>query len=157
MGVAGAGKTTVGQRLAAALGWPFEEGDRFHPAANVAKMRRGQPLNDRDRAPWLAALRQCIEQRQVAGESAVMACSALKQVYRAGLRGNDDAVRFVYLKADPALLRSRLRQRQGHFMGADLLESQWAALEEPQDAVTVSAHQDVEAIVAQILRSLGMT
>jgi gluconokinase len=143
MGVAGSGKTTVGQQLAANLGWRFVEGDDFHPAANVAKMARGQPLTDADRAPWLHALRREMVRSRDRGESLVVTCSALKASYRAILRGDDGAaVQFVYLKVDPAILRQRLQQRQGHFMPASLLASQLAELEEPEDAIVVSHHSD---------------
>jgi carbohydrate kinase (thermoresistant glucokinase family) len=106
MGVAGSGKTTVGQQLAANLGWRFVEGDDFHPAANVAKMAQGQPLTDADRAPWLQALRREMVRSRDRGESLVVTCSALKASYRAMLRGDDGAaVQFVYLKVDPAVLQ----------------------------------------------------
>jgi gluconokinase len=143
MGVAGAGKTTVGQQLAADLGWRFVEGDDFHPAANVAKMARGQPLTDGDRVPWLHALRREMVRSRDRGESLVVACSALKASYRAMLRGDDGAaVQFVYLKVDPVVLQRRLQQRQGHFMPASLLASQLATLEEPEDAIVVGHHSD---------------
>ena len=153
MGPAGVGKTTVGQCLAAQLHWVFVEGDAFHPAANIAKMRRGQPLTDSDRAPWLAALRVEMAHRHQAGQSAVVACSALKQQYRAQLQwGQSGPVQFVYLRATAALLRSRLTQRPGHFMAVTMLTSQLAALEAPTatDAWVVDAGQSVAAIVAQI-------
>lgn len=153
MGVAGAGKTTVGQQLAATLGWQFLEGDTFHPPENVAKMSQGVPLTDGDRAPWLTALRHEIEQIQTQGASAVIACSALKQRYREILQGNDkEIVKFVYLQGHPTQLRLRLAQRQGHFMKSTMLDSQLAILEVPQDAIVIDAdkHSSIEAVVKEI-------
>ncbi|MGH9488397.1 MAG: gluconokinase [Terriglobales bacterium] len=150
MGVAGAGKTTVGAALAAALGCEFLEGDRLHPAANVDKMRRGIPLTDADRAPWLEAIRQRLEAAAGAGRDLVVACSALKQGYREQLnRGLE--VRWIYLQGDPALLRRRLEQRQGHYMKANMLASQLADLEEPAQALRINAAEPAAAIVARIL------
>ena len=151
MGVAGAGKTTVGQKLAAYLGWRFVEGDDFHPAANVTKMTRGRPLTDADRAPWLQALRREVVRSRDRGESLVVTCSALKASYRATLRGDDGAaVQFVYLKVAPAVLQQRLQQRQGHFMPASLLASQLATLEEPEEAIVVEAQTAIADIVAAL-------
>src|SRR5579884_1235439 len=126
MGVSGAGKTTVGRALAAALGWPFVDADDLHPAANVEKMRRGQPLDDADRAPWLAAVASTIRSMR----DGVVACSALKRAYRDLLRVRDD-VRFVYLAVDEKVLAARLAARQGHYMPPSLLPSQLATLEPP--------------------------
>ena len=159
MGVAGSGKTTIGQQLAALLGWQFVEGDDFHPASNVAKMTQGQPLTDTDREPWLAALRQVIQQFQTRQASAVIACSALKQRYRQVLQGtHGDRVRFVYLQAQPATLRSRLAQRQNHFMKADMLASQLATLEIPDHAIVIDVDEpaSIDGIVAAICRKLGL-
>jgi len=111
MGVTGAGKTTVGQQLAAALGWTFVEGDAFHPSANVAKMHRGEPLDDADRAPWLRATRQRIDELVASAQSAVIACSALKRAYREVLARDRPEVTFVHLKASAALIAERLRHR----------------------------------------------
>jgi len=152
MGVAGAGKTTVGQRLANELGWPFYDADGYHPAENVAKMSNGEPLTDEDRLPWLERMRELIHDSLRRGESAVMACSALKASYRAILARDNPGVRFVYLKATPALIRQRLLDRPGHFMKAEMLESQFKALEEPADALVVGAAQPVERIL-EIIRS----
>ena|SRR5215471_6386529 len=156
MGVSGSGKTTIGQRLAAGLGWPFYDGDQFHPQANVAKMQQGIPLTDEDRWPWLQALRAqiatCIQQ----GVSAVLACSALKQVYRAYLLIDETQVKLVYLKGDYALIRERLAQRHGHFMPPELLASQFAALEEPEQGVIVDIAHPPETIVALIRQHLGV-
>lgn len=155
MGVAGAGKTTVGRLLAKDLGWPFLEADDFHPARNVDKMRRGEPLTDADREPWLASLRARIGRLVREGDSAVVACSALKQTYRDRLR-IDPAVRFVFLKGGAQLLRRRLEERRDHFFPPELLLSQLEALEEPQGVVTVDVAQPPEQIVREIERELGL-
>jgi gluconokinase len=159
MGVAGSGKTTVGQRLASSLGWPFFDADNFHPAANVEKMSHGVPLTDEDRRPWLASLRELIASRLGRGEhgeSAVLACSALKESYRETLSGGDPRARFVYLEAGPALLSSRLEHRPPHFFAAGLLDSQLATLEEPRDAIRVDASRTPEELVAEIRQKLGI-
>jgi len=153
MGVAGSGKTTVGRSLADSLGWPFIEGDHHHPDANIQKMSRGEALTDADRQPWLLALRREIEQRLRQGESAVMTCSALKRDYRAILRGEEpEAIRFVYLKVSPAELRSRLLERTDHFMQVEMLESQLATLEEPENAIIIDV--DHLTSVAAIVQSI---
>ena len=148
MGVAGSGKTTVGRLLAQELGWPFFDADDFHSAANVEKMRRGEPLTDDDRMSWLAALRALVEQQA----SGVLACSALKKAYREQLAG----ARFVYLKANRLLLERRLDERRGHFFNPELLDSQLATLEEPGDAVIVDGGNDPNIIVQAICRELGI-
>jgi gluconokinase len=155
MGVSGTGKTTVGELLAEALGGEFAEGDDYHPPANVEKMRRGIPLDDADRQPWLEALSREIGAWLEAGRTVVLACSALKRSYREVLRGGRPGVRIVYLKGDPALLRARLAKRRGHYMPASLLDSQLATLEEPRRAITVDVSGTPETIVAQILAGLG--
>jgi gluconokinase len=155
MGVAGCGKTTVGQRLAATLGWPFFDADDLHPAASIAKMASGRPLDDADRAPWLARLRQLIDELAAAGTSAVLACSALKQSYRARLLGGGAEARLVYLKASRALLARRLHERARHFFPAELLDSQLAALEEPDDALVMDPERPPADIVADIRAALG--
>ena len=132
-GVSGAGKTTVGELLARELGWHFYEADDFHSTANIEKMRRGVPLTDEDRWPWLENLRELIERSLAAGEDAVLACSALKEIYRRFLRVNDD-VKLVFLRGDYALIARQLGHRRGHFMNPELLRSQFADLEEPQPA-----------------------
>ncbi|HLF27343.1 MAG TPA: gluconokinase [Anaerolineae bacterium] len=153
MGVSGSGKTTIGQMLAEHLHAPFFDGDDYHPRANVAKMSRGIPLTDDDRASWLAALAQLIHHQLAQGQSAVLACSALKQTYRDHLRV-DPAVRFVYLKGSYDLIRGRLSRRHGHYMQPALLQSQFAALEEPDDALIVDVAQSPEQIVDQIVQAL---
>lgn len=156
MGVAGSGKSTVGRLLADTLGWRYCDADDFHPRANVEKMARGIPLNDEDRQPWLAALQRLVARSVAAGEDMVLACSALKHSYRERLRVDRAAVRLVYLKADPELIRRRLAQRRGHFLGPDLLASQLAALEEPPDALVVDAALPPPAIIAAIRHCLRL-
>lgn len=134
MGVSGAGKTTVARELAARLGWPFEEGDDLHPAANVAKMHAGIPLTDADRAPWLHAVAAWIDAARAAGQPGIITCSALRRAYRAMVIGDRPNVRLVYLHGDPALLADRVSHRHGHFMPASLLASQLDTLEEPGPA-----------------------
>ena len=155
MGVTGAGKTTVGQLLADKLGWQFADGDDFHPLANVEKMRRGIPLTDDDRRPWLAQLRTQIQAWIAQHRNVVLACSALKQSYRDELRTGPE-VRFVYLKGSPELISRRLQSRHGHFAGAQILAGQFADLEEPADAVTVDVSADPSKIVAEIRQKLGL-
>ena len=156
MGVTGAGKTTVGQQLAEALGWTFVEGDAFHPPANVAKMHRGEPLDDADRAPWLRAIRQRIDELVTSAQSAVIACSALKWAYREMLVRDRPEVTFVYLKASAALIAERLRHRAGHFMPPALLQSQLDTLEEPADGITVDAGPPPATIVSAIRSRLSL-
>jgi gluconokinase len=156
MGVSGAGKTTVGQLLAAELGWEFADGDDYHSAANVEKMRNGIPLTDADRAPWLETLRRLIADWISTGKNAVLACSALKREYRESLRVAPE-VRIVYLRGAPQLLRQRLRSRQGHFMTERMLESQLAALEEPEDAVVIDIDRAPAEIAAEIRARLALT
>ena len=149
MGVTGAGKTTVGNLLAQQLGWEFADADSFHSPANVEKIRRGIPLSDADRAPWLAALRQAIENWVAEHKDVVLACSALKKSYRDELFV-DDEVKFIYLKGSYDLIRQRLRERHGHFASEKILASQFADLEEPDDAFMVDINQSPEQIVAAI-------
>ena len=159
MGVSGCGKSTVAEGLSTKLGWPFRDGDDFHPAANVAKMAGGHPLNDEDRAPWLAAIADWIDQHRHIGQSVIVTCSALKKSYRNALLNHHTDVRFVYLKGTQALLTSRINARKGHFMPSALLLSQLATLEEPgadEPAITVSIDATPEAIEAQILNLLHL-
>lgn len=154
MGVAGAGKTTVGRLLADTLGFDFADADEFHPPANVAKMSRGVPLTDADRGPWLDALAAAIDGWIADGRPVVLACSALRESYRRRLLRDPERTRLVYLKGAPALLRARLEQRVGHFAKSDLLQSQLAALEEPGDALTVDVAAPPAAVVAAIRGAL---
>jgi gluconokinase len=156
-GVSGAGKTTVGSLLASELHWRFYDADDFHPAANIEKMRAMIPLSDADRAPWLAELRRLIEECLARKEHAVLACSALKESYRQLLRVSPERVKLVYLKGDRALIKSRLKRRQGHFMNPDLLESQVTTIEEPQDdTVIVDVDHSPAEIVQRIRRSMNL-
>ena len=158
MGVAGSGKTTVGRKLAAALGdpWRFADADDFHPPANVDKMSRGVPLDDADRWPWLDALRAHLDACAARGASVVLACSALKESYRHRLAAGRAPARFVYLKGDPAEFRARLLARPDHYMKAGLLDSQFAALEEPAPgaALVIDATLSADEIVARIIKTL---
>jgi len=133
-GVAGSGKTTVGRLLARRLGWSFADGDTFHPAANVAKMRAGLPLTDDDRKPWLAAIDAWMDDIIASGQSAVLACSALKRKYRADLVGRREQAVMVFLGITEAQDKARLHARKGHFFHEPLMASQFAALEPPDPA-----------------------
>ena len=153
MGVAGSGKTTVGTMLADAMHCGFLEGDSLHPAANVEEMSHGIALTDAERAPWLAAIHAHLLDSFTRGECLVVGCSALKQAYRTVLAGGIP-ITWVYLKGSAALIRSRLQHRTGHYMKADMLASQFKALEEPSDALVVDVSQSPGAIVEQILAEL---
>jgi gluconokinase len=160
MGVSGSGKSTIADQLAQRIGWTYEDGDRFHPASNVAKMHAGHPLTDEDRWPWLRAIAAEIDRVCRDGEHAVIACSALKRAYRDILVHSRNDVRIVYLDGTQQLIADRLAQRKGHFMPPDLLPSQFRTLEPPgsdEDPVTVSIDASVEAIVDDIVHQLGMT
>ena len=155
MGVTGTGKTTVGQLLAGQLHWRFEDADSYHSVANVEKMRSGSPLTDADRDPWLASLHGAIAQWLTAGDNVVLACSALKTAYRERLLESPE-VKLVYLKADKKLVAQRLAERQHHYMNPALVDSQFATLEEPREAVTVDAALPTETVVEDIRRALAM-
>ncbi|HKR85579.1 MAG TPA: gluconokinase [Terriglobales bacterium] len=154
MGVVGSGKTTVGTLLAEKLGWQFADADDFHPDGNIRKISQGMPLTDADRAPWLAAMRGAIEQWHKKRTSVVLACSALKHSYREELRAGD--VHFIYLKGDAQLIGRRLNARRGHFATDSILESQFADLEEPRDALAVTIAQTPEAIATEIIDKLKL-
>ena len=157
MGVSGSGKSTVASLLARRLGWDFAEADDFHPEANVAKMSAGVALGDADRWPWLDAMAAWISGRRANGRRGVVACSALRRVYRERLAGGRGDVRFVYLRGDYATIAARLGGRTGHYMPASLLESQFATLEEPapdEEALTLSIDRPPKELVAEIVASL---
>jgi gluconokinase len=155
-GVTGVGKTTIGQLLAAKLGWTFYDADEFHSPANIEKLRRSIPLTDADRGPWLESLRALIRNCITAQQNAVLACSALKEAYRQHLKTSDE-VKFVYLKADFSVIDERLRTRRGHFANPGLLRSQFNILEPPQgDAIEVEGDQRPEEIVEGIRGELSI-
>lgn len=156
MGVTGSGKTTIGVRLAADLGWEFCDADDLHPTANVEKMRGGVPLTDEDRAPWLELVRERIETNLRDGRGLVVACSALKAAYRERLLDGGDDVRLVYLKGDYEEIERRLFARQGHFMNPSLLRSQFDALEEPRDGIILDVAPPPRVIVARIREALNV-
>jgi gluconokinase len=154
MGVSGSGKTTVGRRLARELGAVFLEGDRFHPESNIAKMARGEPLDDTDRWPWLDRLAGELARASGAGESVVLACSALKRSYRDRLRRGAPELRLVFLRGSKALIRERLQARTEHFMPAGLLDSQLGALEEPgpdESPIVMDVTPPAETLVDRLL------
>jgi gluconokinase len=155
MGAAGAGKTTVGRGLAAALGWPFVDADDQHPARNIEKMRAGVPLTETDRAPWIATLRAMVERTIDRREHAVLACSAPKERDRHTLRADLRPVRFVYLRAARGLLEQRVAARPSHFF-VPAVSSRLADLEEPADALIVDAAWPVDQILAAIGREFGV-
>ena len=158
MGVSGAGKTAVGERLAERLGWQFIEGDRLHPPENVAKMQSGHPLTDADREPWLAAIAEAIDGWRARGVSGIVSCSALKRDYRHRIIGDRrPGVRLVYLEGSRELIGERLNARRGHFMPASLLDSQFAALEPPgpdENPITVAIDAPLDRIVEDIVAAL---
>ena len=158
MGVSGSGKSTIAASLAKRLDWTFEDGDRFHPASNVAKMAAGHPLTDEDRWPWLQAIADEIDRVCAAGGHVVIACSALKRAYRNLLIHGRNDVRIVFLKGTKALIADRLALRKHHFMPPGLLDSQFKTLEPPEsDEHVIIAPIDatVETIVEDIVRQLG--
>lgn len=158
MGVAGSGKTTVGELLARRLGWKFADADQFHSAANKQKMADGIPLDDADRAPWLRSMRMAIAKWQAENEPHVLACSALRSSYRELLKGGDDDVVFVYLAISQDEALKRLKARQNHFMKSNMIESQFATLEEPRlgEAIRISASDlDAETIVSKVAEELA--
>jgi gluconokinase len=158
MGPAGAGKTTIGIVLARSLGWRFLDADDFHSPENIDRMRRGIPLTDADREPWLRAMREALTEALASTTNVVLACSALKEQYRRDLipDGAEASVRFVYLRAPEHVLRERLAKRSGHYAGPALLKSQLATLEEPADALWVDASCDPQEIVARIRQALAL-
>ncbi len=155
MGVSGSGKTRVGKSLASKLGWDFYDADNFHPPENVAKMASGIPLDDSDRAPWLAALHDLISSRLGTDQPGVLACSALKERYRQQLLAGNDGVQIVYLKGSYDLIWSRMEKRTDHYMKPHMLKSQFEALEEPTNAVIVDISMSVDDIVQKIISAIS--
>ena len=156
MGVSGSGKTTIGALLATALKWRFYEGDDLHSAANRSKMTHGIALTDADRLPWLDRIRRLIDRCLADGVDAVIACSALKQSYREMMVSDPKQVRLVYLKGSRKLIKARLGKRKGHFMPSSLLPSQFEALEEPRDALTIEVANTPAQIVDTIRKKLAI-
>jgi gluconokinase len=156
MGVAGCGKSTVGQALARELGWPYFDADDYHPAANVEKMRSGIPLTDADRWPWLDRLNALLREQQAQGRSTILGCSALKQVYRDRLAQGVVDLRWVHLRGTFELIQSRLQARKGHYMPATLLQSQFATLEAPADALTLDVDTTPGELSGKIIEALAL-
>jgi len=156
MGVSGCGKTSVGKALADSLGWDFYDADDFHPPENVAKMANGIPLNDSDRAPWLASLHEMISSSLKADHHGVLACSALKERYRQQLMKDNEGVQIVYLKGTYDLIWSRMEKRTDHYMKPHMLQSQFEALEEPSNALTMDISMSVDDIVREVISDLSL-
>jgi gluconokinase len=157
MGVSGTGKTTVGQQLAASLGWRFVDADDLHPPEHMKKMAAGHPLTDEDRAPWLARVRGVIADALAHDEHLVLACSALKRAYRDLLTVDPSRERWVYLHAPREVIASRMEHRHGHFMPPALLGSQLDTLEPPEDALSIDVTPPPDVVVANVLKALGLS
>jgi gluconokinase len=160
-GVAGSGKSTIGEQLASRLGWTFADGDSFHPTANVAKMRAGIPLTDADRAPWLAAMTAWMDDIIASGQSAVLACSALKRSYREQLLSGRDQAVMVFLEVSREQDMARVSHRKGHFFAEPLVASQYEALELPDPAearvyLVATADQPPAQLAGEIIARLGI-
>jgi len=151
MGVSGCGKTTVGKMTAEALNLPYYEGDEYHPKANVEKMSHGISLNDEDRDQWLQRLSDLLQEKLAKGESGVLSCSALKENYRDRLNVDPQRVHFIYLKGSYGLILNRMTARAAHYMPAELLQSQFDTLEEPEDIFTIDIDQSPEIILDKAL------
>jgi len=153
MGVSGSGKTTVGKALAQKLGWDFFDADDFHPTENIAKMINGMPLSDSDRTPWLASLHNLLSSTLKSNHHPILACSALKEKYRAQLLDGVDGFEIIYLKGSYDLIWSRMSTRQGHYMRPEMLQSQFAALEEPQNALVLDISASLENLIDKIVEN----
>jgi gluconokinase len=156
MGITGVGKIEIGEELAEELGWVFYNGADFHPQANIDKISEGIPLTDEDRQPWLETLNKLIHKHIEQGQQAVLACSALKQSYRNTLLARNNGAVFVYLKGSPTLIGARLRQRLGQLVKANVVASQYEALEEPEGVLTIDADEAPRAIIKQILKEFSL-
>ena len=161
MGVSGSGKTAVGRLLARRLDWTYYEGDDFHSAANIEKMSKGIALTDADRSPWLASIRHVIDVCCACGSDAVIACSAVTVTFPWDQYGcpaarGEPEIRFVYLKGDPVIIRERMNSRDRHYMKTGMLDSQFASLEEPEDAIVMDISNSLEDIVSQIETELAL-
>ena len=154
MGVSGCGKTTVGEILGKQLGWDFNDADDFHPPSNVAKMRAGHALTDDDRWPWLDRLNALLRASELDGKNTILACSALRQVYRDRLEQGCKDVRWFYLKGSFELIQSRLAARKGHYMNPALLQSQFATLEEPANAIVIDIAPAADVLAAKIRKTI---
>jgi gluconokinase len=155
MGVAGSGKTAVGKGVAARLNWLFLDADDFHPAANIEKMKHGIPLNDQDRIPWLRALRNELRRLLAEGRSVILACSALKESYRKLLSDDVAPMSFVLLDVDQETIRERLRHRSAHFFPKELMNSQFAALEKPKDAIIIDARKSLDEVIDRVVQAVS--
>jgi gluconokinase len=155
MGVSGSGKTTIGQMLSAQLNWPFVDGDSLHSPANIAKMAAGIPLTDDDRAPWLQSIHAVMEGWRIQQKNGIIASSALKEKYRKVLLTSPE-IKLVYLRGTYDLIYSRMQHRPGHYMKAEMLQSQFASLEEPKDAIVIDIGSEPEVIVSTIRQQLAI-
>ena len=151
MGVSGSGKSTIGRLLSDRLKCSFFDGDDFHSPTNIDKMNRGEALTDKERIPWLEELNRLIESTLADKQQGILACSALKQKYRQILKNNNSEVVFVYLQGSYETIQARIQKRQGHFMNANLLQSQFETLEEPENALIVDVSLSPQAIVQEII------
>lgn len=159
MGVSGSGKSTIGRRLSRTLGWPFRDADSFHPAANIEKMSKGLPLDDRDRGPWLEAIAAWIDAHRAGATHAIVSCSALKRHYREVVIGRRSDVRLVYLQGSFSLIADRLSRRKDHFMPPALLASQFETLEVPspeEGALTIPVRLTPKRVVERIIRAYDL-
>jgi gluconokinase len=154
MGVAGSGKTAVGMRVAKELDWLFLDADNFHPASNIEKMKHGIPLSDLDRVPWLERLRDELQRQTASGHSVILACSALKESYRSLLRQESSPPQFVYLDVDAETIRERLSHRSAHFFPKELMQSQFATLEKPKDAILIDARKPIDIVVDDVVHAI---
>jgi gluconokinase len=154
MGVSGSGKTTIGKLLSQKLGWPFLDGDDFHPASNIEKMSRGIPLTDDDRLPWLQRIAEEIRKYESENRNVIFACSALKEAYRKILKSGGAQIKFVLLEGSFDLIHERLATRKGHFMKPEMLQSQFEALEETPDLIVIDIGQTPEQITNEIAARL---